>query len=89
MACREGFQNFSLKSKSEIPGSRWRNVCSVNSKSSSVSLFATMMLGPKKLSRARAIASLPILVGFNSLLLCCITTSKSFSVSFVDETGGF
>ena len=64
MACREGFQYFSLKSKSEIPGSRWRSVCSINSKPSSVSWFAAMTLGPKTLSRARAIASLPIPVGF-------------------------
>ena len=43
----------------------------------------------KTLSRAKAIASLLIPVGFNSLLLCHITTSTGFNVSFVGETGGF
>ena len=43
---------------------------------------------PKTLSHAKAIASLPIPVGVNSLLLWRITTSTGFNVCFVGETGG-
>ena len=46
------------------------------------------MSGPKTLSCAKAIASLPIPMGFNSLLLWRITTSTGFNVCFVGETGG-
>ena len=52
-----------------------------------VSLFEAMKSVPKMCSCAKAIASLPIPVGFNRLLLCCITTSTDFNVSFVGETG--
>ena len=46
------------------------------------------MLVPITLSCAKATVSLPIPVGFNSLLLCRITTSTGFNVCFVVETGG-
>ena len=71
-----------------MPGNRCRKVCSINSKPSSVSLFEAIISVPNTLSRAKAIASLPIPVEFNSLLLWRITTSTGFNVCFVGETGG-
>ena len=71
-----------------MPDSRCHKVCFINSKPYSISLFEAVTSMPKTLSHTKAIASLPIPVGFNSLLLCRKTTSTGFNVCFVGETGG-